>query len=158
MRLKFTSGRSALKSLAFGVDTAAELFDTVKECLQDELKYLSVQLYAPRSAANIEAAAALRNRLAERFNRAVSVSFGPRYLHSTGQLHKGGPDNGVFLHILAENNDSDSCGAEGEYYSRLIGAQLLGDSTVLGKKGQTVAMLKTHDLNAALERLSATQA
>jgi transaldolase/glucose-6-phosphate isomerase len=63
--------------------------------------YLAVNAYLPRNADMIFALQDLRVALRGKTKNAITLGFGPRFLHSTGQLHKGGPDNGLFLQITA---------------------------------------------------------
>jgi len=69
---------------------------------------------------------------------AVTICYGPRFLHSTGQLHKGGPGTGVFFQIIA--NDQTDLPVPGEPYtfSILKQAQALGDLRALVKRGRRV--------------------
>ena len=80
----------------------------------------------------------LRTQLRDATKCAVTVGYGPRFLHSTGQLHKGGPDTGVFLQIIA--NDESDFAVPGEPYtfSILKQAQALGDFRALAKRGRRV--------------------
>ncbi len=97
-------------------------------------------------------------RLAIRDGRhvATAAEFGPRFLHSTGQAYKGGPDSGVFLQITAD--DSADLPVPGEKYSFGVvkAAQARGDFDVLAERGRRA--LRVHakgSLPAALERLGA---
>jgi hypothetical protein len=83
----------------------------------------------------LEAAA---SRLRRRLRSAITVGIGPRYLHSTGQLHKGGPDTGVFL--LAVGDDPEDAEVPGRPYSfgRLKRAQAAGDLAALQAAGRRV--------------------
>ncbi|HKG97864.1 MAG TPA: hypothetical protein VKA97_08615, partial [Pyrinomonadaceae bacterium] len=80
----------------------------------------------------------LRTQLRDATKCAVTVGYGPRFPHSTGQLHKGGPDTGVFLQIIA--NDESDLAVPGEPYtfSILKQAQALGDFRALAKRGRRV--------------------
>jgi hypothetical protein len=80
----------------------------------------------------------LRTLLRDATKCAVTVGYGPRFLHSTGQLHKGGPDTGVFFQIIA--NDQKDFAIPGEEYtfSILKQAQALGDFRALAKRGRRV--------------------
>jgi transaldolase / glucose-6-phosphate isomerase len=80
----------------------------------------------------------LRTELRDATNCAVTVGYGPRFLHSTGQLHKGGPDTGVFFQIIA--NDETDFAVPGEPYtfSILKQAQALGDFRALAKRGRRI--------------------
>ena len=75
----------------------------------------------------------------------MTIGYGPRFLHSTGQLHKGGPDTGVFLQIIA--NDSSDLAVPGEPYtfSILKQAQALGDFQALAKRERRVIGLDLGD-------------
>ena len=80
----------------------------------------------------------LRTDLRDVTKCAVTIGYGPRFLHSTGQLHKGGPDTGVFFQIIA--NDAQDFAVPGEPYtfSILKQAQALGDFRALAKRGRRV--------------------
>jgi glucose-6-phosphate isomerase len=80
----------------------------------------------------------LRTQLRSATKCAVTVGYGPRFLHSTGQLHKGGPDTGVFFQIIA--NDTTDLAVPGEpfTFSILKQAQALGDFRALAKRGRRV--------------------
>jgi hypothetical protein len=75
----------------------------------------------------------------------VTIGYGPRFLHSTGQLHKGGPDTGVFFQIIA--NDQEDLAIPGEPYtfSILKQAQALGDFRALAKRGRRVIGINLGD-------------
>jgi transaldolase / glucose-6-phosphate isomerase len=92
----------------------------------------------------LEAAA---SRLRRRLRSAVTVGIGPRYLHSTGQLHKGGPDTGVFL--LAVGDDPEDAEVPGRPYSfgRLKRAQAAGDLAALQAAGRRVVHVSPSTLD-----------
>jgi hypothetical protein len=89
--------------------------------------YIAIQQYLPEEAetgARIERLQlALRNAL----RVAVTTGYGPRYLHSTGQFHKGGPNTGVFLQITAEESVDVPIPGEKASFAVLAAAQALGD-------------------------------
>ena len=96
----------------------------------------------------------LRARLRDATHCAVTIGYGPRFLHSTGQLHKGGPDSGVFFQIIA--NDRVDFAIPGEPYTFTIlkQAQALGDFRALVKRGRRVIGIDLGDnTQAALEGL-----
>lgn len=96
----------------------------------------------------------LRTHLRDSTRCAVTVGYGPRFLHSTGQLHKGGPDTGVFVQIIA--NDKEDFAVPGEPYtfSILKQAQALGDFRALAKRGRRVVGVDLgDDTLAGLRRL-----
>ena len=63
--------------------------------------YVAITAYIRRSAENEEALRQVRVRLRDRYKVATTVGFGPRFLHSTGQLHKGGPNTGLFIQVVS---------------------------------------------------------
>ena len=74
----------------------------------------------------------------ERLRIATTFGYGPRFLHSTGQLHKGGPNTGLFLQIVdSPRSDLEVPGA-GYTFGQLIRAQAVGDFRALTQKGRRV--------------------
>jgi hypothetical protein len=69
----------------------------------------------------------VRRRLRHTTHRAVTVGYGPRYLHSTGQLHKGGANNGVFIILTCEDSQDVTIPDMPYGFSTLHAAQALGD-------------------------------
>ncbi len=89
------------------------------------------------------------DRLRERWSAPVTVGIGPRYLHSTGQLHKGGPDSGVFLVVVGDDAEDAEVPGHPYTFSRLKRAQAAGDLAALRAVGRAVA----HVSVAALDGL-----
>ena len=89
-------------------------------------------------------------RLREARGVPVTVGIGPRYLHSTGQLHKGGPDAGVFL-VLVEDADGDIDVPGREYtFGQLLRAQAAGDLSALRDARRRAGMVHIDDLVTAV--------
>src|SRR5699024_6531574 len=83
----------------------------------------------------------------------VTFGWGPRFLHSTGQYHKGGPAHGVFLQVTADpERDMDVPGREFSFGS-FIDAQAAGDGDVLRAQGRPVLRLHLHDTQRGLAYL-----
>ena len=80
----------------------------------------------------------LRIQLRDATRCAVTIGYGPRFLHSTGQLHKGGPDTGVFFQIIANDETDFAIPGEPYTFSILKQAQALGDFQALAKRGRRV--------------------
>jgi hypothetical protein len=101
--------------------------------------YIAVLAYLPRTHAIETPLQALRLDLRDRHLLATTLGFGPRYLHSTGQLHKGGANNGVF--VLLTNDATEDAQIPGRPFSfgRLHRAQALGDLHSLLSTGRRVA-------------------
>jgi transaldolase/glucose-6-phosphate isomerase len=113
--------------------------------------YIALQAFLPRTEAHARALQAARVRLRDRYRAATTVGFGPRFLHSTGQLHKGGAANGVFIQIVGD--DPADLAIPGAPYSfgALKQAQALGDLDSLRAQGRRVTRISLADL----ERLGA---
>jgi glucose-6-phosphate isomerase len=80
----------------------------------------------------------LRTELRDATKCAVTIGYGPRFLHSTGQLHKGGPDTGVFFQIIANDEVDFAIPGEPYTFSILKQAQALGDFRALAKRDRRV--------------------
>ena len=98
---------------------------------------------------------AIRARIGAATGAATTLGFGPRFLHSTGQLHKGGPDSGVFLQLTADPSKDLPIPGWAESFGILIAAQALGDLASLQKRGRRAMRLHVGDLEAGLARLEA---
>lgn len=105
--------------------------------------YVSIQAYLDRPAH--PALERLRNQLAERTSRPVTFGWGPRFLHSTGQFHKGGPAVGVFLQIVAASGEDLDIPERPFTFGQLIQAQAAGDASVLEAHGRPVLTLTLTD-------------
>lgn len=117
--------------------------------------YVALLAYIERNAAHIAALDKLRTRIRDRMRVATCVGFGPRFLHSTGQAYKGGPNSGVFLQITAD--DAADLMVPGEKYSfgTVKAAQARGDFDVLIERHRRA--LRVHlgaDVAAGLARLA----
>jgi len=116
--------------------------------------YLAIQAYLEPSAEIWARLQALRALLRDRLRIATTLGFGPRYLHSTGQLHKGGPPSGLFIQITAEDRDEVPIPGAGYDFSTFKAAQALGDLEALHQAGRRVIRLHLPDKPAhALEPL-----
>jgi glucose-6-phosphate isomerase len=97
-----------------------------------------------------------RLRVATRYSTrvATTLGYGPRYLHSTGQLHKGGPDKGVFLLMTADDHEDVSIPEASYTFGALKRAQALGDLKSLRAHGRRVAHVHLGaDIGGGLSRL-----
>ncbi len=117
--------------------------------------YVALLAYVDRTPANTEALTAMRARIRDAKRVATCVGFGPRFLHSTGQTYKGGPNSGVFLQITCD--DAQDLAVPGEKFSFGVvkAAQARGDFDVLAERGRRA--LRVHlgaDVGAGLARLA----
>ena len=123
--------------------------------------YLAIQAYLPANLGNRMALAALRRAVAHHLDIPVTVGFGPRFLHSTGQLHKGGAANGLNLQLVRRVDPAadlpipgSSGAAEGMTFGTLQRAQALGDGEALRNSGRRLLTLELGaDPAAALANL-----
>lgn len=83
-----------------------------------------------------EALDTIRHSIAKRYNVVSCLEIGPRYLHSTGQLHKGGPNTGVFLLVSADELKDVPLSREAESLGSLAKAQAVGDFLTLSQRGR----------------------
>jgi glucose-6-phosphate isomerase len=133
---------------------------TLEEALQGLLAtrkpgdYLAICSFLPRSAKLDAAVKQLHEELSRRLDTAVTLGFGPRYLHSTGQLHKGGPDKVVLL-FLTSNDPVDVPIAGKPYgFDVLKRAQALGDLQALQERKRRLLRLDFGGApDAGVERL-----
>ena len=88
----------------------------------------------------------LAKRAREETGCVVTSGYGPRYLHSTGQLHKGGPPTGLFLQIVDDTGDELPIPGQPFGFGRLIRAQAAGDYASLKERGRRVARVRLEDL------------
>ena len=89
-----------------------------------------------------------RARILDRLDVATTLGFGPRYLHSTGQLHKGGPPGGVFVQVFEEPTEDRKVPGSPHTFGQLISAQAAGDLAALRAHGRPVARVPMEDLLA----------
>jgi transaldolase/glucose-6-phosphate isomerase len=109
--------------------------------LLDQVKpgdYIAIQAYLPPTDEIEQQLSAARLRLRDRYRVATTVGFGPRYLHSTGQLHKGGPNTGVFIQIVGEDKEDVAIPGMPYTFGTLKNAQALGDLLSLRAHGRRV--------------------
>lgn len=104
--------------------------------------YLTLSAYFQRTATHQRLLDGIRHRLRDRLRRLVAVGYGPRFHHSTGQLHKGGPNNGLYLQLVATDAVDVPVPGEPYTFSTLKQAQALGDFAALANKQRRV--LRVH--------------
>ena len=75
----------------------------------------------------------------------VTHGFGPRYLHSTGQLHKGGPPTGLFLQVVDDTGEELAIPGQPFGFGKLIRAQAAGDFASLQERGRRVARIRLEE-------------
>jgi transaldolase/glucose-6-phosphate isomerase len=104
--------------------------------------YIAVTAFAPPSDELDAAVTELRERLRERTHCTTTFGYGPRYLHSTGQYHKGGPPNGLFIQLYQPASEDLEIPEAGYSFEYLKNAQALGDMQTLREHGLRVVRIE----------------
>ncbi|HXS72359.1 MAG TPA: hypothetical protein VN839_12335, partial [Patescibacteria group bacterium] len=116
--------------------------------------YLCIQAFIAPTPGRDEAIARIRTLLRSRTGRATTAGYGPRFLHSTGQLHKGGPATGWFLQFTADHPEDRQIPGWPYTFGRLIDAQADGDHAAIAS--HDLPIMRVHlgaDPDAALAAL-----
>jgi glucose-6-phosphate isomerase len=121
--------------------SADELFAQAREG-----DYVCIQAFVDPSPQNEDRVRAVAARAREATGCVVTHGFGPRYLHSTGQLHKGGPNTGLFLQVVDDTGDELPIPGREFGFGRLIRAQAAGDYESLQERGRRVARVRLEDV------------
>jgi transaldolase/glucose-6-phosphate isomerase len=108
--------------------------------------YVAINAYLPRTISMKRLLQRLRTVIGEKTGLATTVGFGPRFLHSTGQLHKGGSDRGMFLQITLDVEDDLPIPNQGITFGTLERAQALGDLEALQGRGRRVLRMHFNSL------------
>ena len=145
---------------ADAIDGAVEIFGAgsdLTSALRDFITaipdggYVAVMAYLDRSGDRD--LAKLREIIARKSNRPVTFGWGPRFLHSTGQFHKGGQQNGAFLQITGVTNGDVVIPGASYGFKTLIMAQALGDLRALAKRKYPLLRLHLSDRSAGIAQL-----
>ena len=145
MNLLSTKSNSANHSLAI-----AQIRESLENAAKDA-GYLAICAFLNRGEDN--AILELRHRLETHLRIPVTFGWGPRFLHSTGQFHKGGPKVGVFLSITGESRNDLKVPGETFSFQELIQAQASGDALALQAKGLKVFRLHLQDRTESIAEL-----
>jgi transaldolase/glucose-6-phosphate isomerase len=119
--------------------------------------YVAINAYLPRTAEHIETLQRMRTAIRAQTGNAVTAGFGPRFQHSTGQFHKGGPKNALFLVITAEPAKDVAIPTQGLTFGTLIRAQALGDYEALIEAKRKVMRIHLPSAQAVVEVLKALE-
>jgi transaldolase/glucose-6-phosphate isomerase len=119
--------------------------------------YIALTEYFAETSDRDKKIAAIRETLARELHVATTTGYGPRFLHSTGQLHKGGPDTGVFLQLTGGGGDELPLPGEPFGFGVLVRAQAIGDfESLASRKRRALSVDLGADVERGLETLSAT--
>lgn len=113
--------------------------------------YFSIHCYLNREV--LKDAEELRDLIARKTARPTTFGWGPRFLHSTGQYHKGGPKHGIFLQIVSAAEDDQAIPGREFGYRELIDSQAKGDADVLARSGSPVLILSIREPESGIKAL-----
>ena len=108
--------------------------------------YVSIHAYLPRNSQTSAFLQKIRKNIQEKTGLATTLGFGPRFLHSTGQLHKGGANNGIFIQITVDTKNDIKIPTQGMSFGTLERAQVLGDYAALDGAGRRVMRIHFDEL------------
>jgi glucose-6-phosphate isomerase len=128
-----TGAGASAEETAVGVADEKALATALGKHLDNLLSngYASIQAYIMQTPSRDEALAEIRTAIRDATHRATTVGYGPRFLHSTGQLHKGGAPIGWFLQLVSEHPDERSIPGKAYTFGQLIDAQAIGDAQTI---------------------------
>jgi glucose-6-phosphate isomerase len=134
--------------LATGQEPDVEPESSVDELLAQAQTgdYVCVQAFVQPDDENDRRIADLVRKLRRRSGLVVTHGYGPRYLHSTGQLHKGGPNTGLFLQVVDDPGDEIPIPDQPFGFRRLIRAQAAGDYASLKERGRRAARIHIEEV------------
>jgi transaldolase/glucose-6-phosphate isomerase len=150
----YTDARNAAElTAACGAD--ASVADVLKAHLERVRPgdYVALLAYIERNAAHTDALQQIRGDILREYRVATCLGFGPRFLHSTGQAYKGGPNSGVFLQLTCDATDDLPVPGHTYTFGVVEAAQARGDFAVLAERQRRV--LRVHlgaDVTAGLQR------
>lgn len=135
-----------------GQHSPARLIEELRQAVPPN-GYLVIQAFLDRDLESMRTLETLRSELERNLEVPVAVGFGPRYLHSTGQFHKGGPKLGAFLQVAdAEVADLPIPGSP-TTFGELLRSQARGDQEVLRAHGRTVLTVTTPSLRTSVAEM-----
>jgi transaldolase/glucose-6-phosphate isomerase len=115
--------------------------------------YFALLAYIPMTAANESALQQIRLRVRDATRNATCLGFGPRFLHSTGQAYKGGPNTGVFLQITCDHKEDVPVPGQQYTFGVVEAAQARGDFSVLVERKRRALRVHLADVKSGLARL-----
>lgn len=134
-----------------GVSSTEAAVAKLLKQLDTDSGYLSIHAYLDRTS--VAEAADLRELFATKTRRPVTFGWAPRFLHSTGQYHKGGPAQGVYLQIVSEAKSDIAVPGRDFTFGELIASQAAGDAKVLADHSRAVLTLTLQDAKAGIEAI-----
>ena len=135
----------------YGNSAATDLADVLRDLIARSEKYLAIMAYLNRESDG--EILQLREAIAKKKDIGITFGWGPRFLHSTGQFHKGGASNGGFLQITAESAADIEIPGKDFSFSDLFTAQALGDGEALSSRDLPVVRIHLKNRTSGIKRL-----
>ena len=150
----FTDGSIEVRASGDFLGSASTAADAIAALLREVPKdgYLAIMAYLDRIADR--SLADVRQLFVRSLHRPVTFGWGPRFLHSTGQYHKGGPEFGVYLQITTEPREDLSVPGRDFTFGDFVAAQAAGDAKVLADKGRPVLRVHLTDTEQGMSDLT----
>lgn len=137
--------------------STSDLSMIIKEYLQDVggTDFIAINAFVQRNDKNLGVLQGFRKKIVTDTHSATTLGFGPRFLHSTGQLHKGGKNNGYFIVLTNEDQEDIAIPSDGISYQQLVHAQALGDMEALNASGRRILHIhiKKQDLDVLVKEM-----
>jgi glucose-6-phosphate isomerase len=114
--------------------------------------YVSIMAYMVESDETNTLISEFRRKLIERYGIATTFGYGPRFLHSTGQLHKGGPNSNLSLQLTVDHTNDLPVPGKPYSFGQLTNAQAMGDLQILKESGRRVANIHSPNGDFAIAR------
>ncbi len=134
-------------------NTVSELISSFLEKTLQLGDYVGINAFLPMTSDIERKLSKLRLAVLDRYKVATMLGFGPRFLHSTGQLHKGGPDEGVFIVFTARRDNDLQIPGEGVSFDTLQRAQALGDMDALRSRNRRMVWIDLPDTGDSLSKI-----
>ncbi|MBK8780510.1 MAG: bifunctional transaldolase/phosoglucose isomerase [Anaerolineales bacterium] len=150
-----STGKLAEVDLVDGKDAKAALQKFLADAKAGN--FVTINAYVPRNNEMIDVIQKLRVALREQTGCPVSAGFGPRFQHSTGQFHKGGPNKGFFIQVVYDAENDFDIPTQGLTFGTLIRAQALGDYEALlaaGRKAIRIRLSQPAELEKLIEAVA----
>ena len=140
----------ASPGVAQGYSGITDVIDVLREAVSEDC-YVAVHAYV--DSAMGAACAQLRDAVFEAFEVPVSLGVGPRFLHSTGQLHKGGPKRGIFIQIVDADANELPIPGTGYGFAALMRSQASGDREMLLRQGRPIVTISAESVDRLIAEL-----
>jgi glucose-6-phosphate isomerase len=130
------------------LETTGSLADLLSNAAED--RYLAVMAYLNQTSEIDMALRKLRKKVAEMYRMATTLGYGPRFLHSTGQLYKGGKNTGLFFQLTVDHEKDLPVPGKPYSFGTVANAQALGDLQALQAAGRKVVRSNLHESKASI--------